>query len=107
LSHPGQAQLDAAVGGARRRPLGDAGLWAWDRRCGSTFLAPLVAATLARFGAWNYRRLVDPAIGFGLRQCLDGNARSLDGNPAQSSALTARPTLTAASQHLDGSKSAP
>jgi hypothetical protein len=28
LSHPGQAQLDAAVAGARRRPIGDAGLWA-------------------------------------------------------------------------------
>jgi hypothetical protein len=51
LSHRGQAQLDAAVAGARRRPIGDAGLWAWDRRSGSTFLAPLVAATLARFGA--------------------------------------------------------
>jgi hypothetical protein len=51
LSHPGQAQLDAAVAGARRRPIGDAGLWAWDRRDGSVFVAPLVAATLARFGA--------------------------------------------------------
>ena len=44
-------ELDAAVAGARRRPIGDAGLWAWDRRDGSVFVAPLVAATLARFGA--------------------------------------------------------
>jgi hypothetical protein len=51
LSHPGQAQLDAAVAGARRRPIGDAGLWAWDRRDGTVFVAPLVAATLARHGA--------------------------------------------------------
>jgi hypothetical protein len=29
----------------------DAGLWAWDRRDGSVFVAPLVAVTLARFGA--------------------------------------------------------
>jgi hypothetical protein len=51
LSHNGEAQLTAAVAGARRRPIGDAGLWAWDRRDGSVFVAPLVAATLARFGA--------------------------------------------------------
>jgi hypothetical protein len=51
LTHPGQAQLDAAVAGARRRPIGDAGLWAWDRRDGTVFVAPLVAATLARHGA--------------------------------------------------------
>jgi hypothetical protein len=43
--------LDAAVAGARRRPIGDAGLWAWDRRDLSVFIAPLVAVTLARFGA--------------------------------------------------------
>jgi hypothetical protein len=35
----------------RRSKPGDAGLWAWDRRDGSVFVAPLVAATLARFGA--------------------------------------------------------
>lgn len=51
LSHTGQAQLTAAVEGARRRPIGDAGLFAWDRRDGSVFAAPLVAATLAGFGA--------------------------------------------------------
>ena len=51
LSHAGQPQLDAAVAGGRRRPIGDAGLWAWDRRDGSVFVAPLVAVTLARHGA--------------------------------------------------------
>lgn len=51
LSHACQAQLDAAVAGARRRPVGDAGLWAWDRRDGGVFVAPLVACTLARHGA--------------------------------------------------------
>jgi len=51
LAYPGQAQLDTAVTGARRRPVGDAGLWAWDRRDGSVFVAPLAAATLARHGA--------------------------------------------------------
>ncbi|OBI52879.1 hypothetical protein [Mycobacterium sp. E787] len=52
VSHAGQPALDAAVAGARRRPIGDAGAWAWDRRPdGGVFLAPLVAATLSRFGA--------------------------------------------------------
>jgi hypothetical protein len=51
LAHPGQAQLDTAVTGARRRPVGDAGLWGWDRRDGAVFVAPLVAAMLARHGA--------------------------------------------------------
>jgi hypothetical protein len=48
--------LDAAVAAGPRRPLGDAGLWAWDRRDGLVFVAPLVAATLARFGAVTARR---------------------------------------------------
>ena len=55
LAHPGQAQLDTAVTGARRRPVGDAGLWAWDRRDGSVFVAPLVAVTLAQHGAGRHR----------------------------------------------------
>ncbi len=52
VSHAGQPALDAAVAGARRRPIGDAGAWGWDRRPdGAVFLAPLVAVTLARHGA--------------------------------------------------------
>lgn len=52
VSHAGQPALDAAVAGARRRPVGDAGAWGWDRRPDvATFLAPLVAVTLARYGA--------------------------------------------------------
>jgi hypothetical protein len=51
LSHAGQPQLDAAVTGARRRPVGVAGAFAWDRRDGTVFVAPLVACTLARHGA--------------------------------------------------------
>jgi hypothetical protein len=57
LSHNGHAQLTAAVAGARRRPIGDAWLWAWDRRDGTVFVAPLVAATLARHGALSGGRL--------------------------------------------------
>lgn len=43
--HRGQAELQAAVVAARKRPLGDA--WAWDRRNEDDNLTPLVAVTLA------------------------------------------------------------
>ena len=51
LTHAGQPPLTAAVEGVRKRPIGVAGAFGWDRRDGSVFVAPLVAATLARFGA--------------------------------------------------------
>jgi hypothetical protein len=64
IQHAGQPMLDAAVAGARRRPIGDAGLWAWDRRSGSSFVAPLVACTLARFGAVTVRPRSNRAVFF-------------------------------------------
>ena len=51
LTHGNQPLLNAAVAGARKRPIGVAGAYGWDRADGSVFVAPLVAATLARFGA--------------------------------------------------------
>lgn len=51
LTHDGHPQLAEAVAGARKRPLGAAGLWGWDRASGSVFVSPLVAVTLARHGA--------------------------------------------------------
>lgn len=45
LRHLGQPDLDAALGGARRRTLGDS--WAWARRDTSVDITPLVAVTLA------------------------------------------------------------
>jgi hypothetical protein len=51
ISHAGQAQLDDAIAGARKRPLGNAGQFGWDRKDGSVFVSPLVAATLAVHGA--------------------------------------------------------
>lgn len=45
LRHLGQVPLNAALAGAKRRPLGDA--WAWQRRDPSVDVSPLVAATLA------------------------------------------------------------
>lgn len=49
LRHRGQPALDAAVAGATRRPYGDA--WAWNRRTATADICPLVAVTLARWGA--------------------------------------------------------
>lgn len=48
LRHLGQSQVDRAIAGAKRRPLGEA--WAWDRRSHDTDLTPLVALTLALWG---------------------------------------------------------
>jgi hypothetical protein len=50
LRHIGQAELDAAVQGAATRPLGD-GAWAWSRKKSTVDITPLVACTLARWGA--------------------------------------------------------
>jgi hypothetical protein len=47
VRHVAQPELDAAVVGATKRIVGDS--WLWDRRAG-TVVAPLVAATLARWG---------------------------------------------------------
>ncbi len=55
VSHTGQSQLADAVAGARKRPLGDGGAFAWDRRDGSVHISPLVAATLAAHGAATVR----------------------------------------------------
>jgi hypothetical protein len=51
VHHLDQLELTAAVAGARRRPLGDR--WVWARRAAVVDLAPLIAATLARWGAAN------------------------------------------------------
>lgn len=59
LTHGGQPRLDAALDGARRRPIRDAGGWGWDRRDPTCSIYPLVAVTLALFGASN--RLGRPA----------------------------------------------
>jgi hypothetical protein len=49
VRHLGTAELSAAVRGATKRPLGDA--WAWSRRSSLVDISPLVAATLALWGA--------------------------------------------------------
>lgn len=54
LRHLGTAQLEAAIRGAARRPLGDA--WAWSRKSSVVDISPLVACTLALFGAMSADR---------------------------------------------------
>lgn len=49
LRHRGSPEIAAAIDGARKRPLGDA--WAWSRRNSSVDISPLVATTLALWGA--------------------------------------------------------
>lgn len=53
LSHGGEGSelVSAALAGAKKRPIGQAGGWGWDRRDPETNIAPLVAVTLAHFGA--------------------------------------------------------
>lgn len=56
LAHGGQRQLADALAGAKRRSIGGAGGWGWDRKDPDANIAPLVAVTLARFGAAAYAR---------------------------------------------------
>lgn len=49
FQHTNQPHLNAAVAGATRRVYGDA--WAWSRRSSRVDISPLVAVTLARWGA--------------------------------------------------------
>lgn len=51
LTHADQEALNAAREGARKRAIGTAGGWGYDRKDASVNIAPLVAVTLARLGA--------------------------------------------------------
>jgi len=58
LVHIDQPQLNAALGGARTRPLGDA--WAWARRSATVDISPLVAATIARWALLTREHVARP-----------------------------------------------
>jgi hypothetical protein len=49
IRHLGSGELASALRGATRRPLGDA--WAWSRKNSTVDISPLVAVTLALWGA--------------------------------------------------------
>lgn len=60
VRHLDQPALNEAVGGAKRRPLGDA--WAFGRRSSSVDITPLVAVTLARWGFLTAESTADPVM---------------------------------------------
>jgi hypothetical protein len=62
LTHADQTSINDALEAARKRAIGSAGGWGWDRKDSQTNIAPLVAHTLARYGASLTRRtLHDPS----------------------------------------------
>jgi phage terminase large subunit-like protein len=56
LSHADQPRLADAIAGAKRRPIRDTGGWGWDRRNTGAQIHPIVAVTLALFGASSVKR---------------------------------------------------
>jgi phage terminase large subunit-like protein len=62
--HLDQAPLNAAIGGAKKRPLGDA--WAWHRKDSTVDISPLVAVTLARHGVATHQpeEAIEPWIAY-------------------------------------------
>lgn len=51
LTHANQAAVNAALDGARKRPIGTAGGWGWDRTDESVDISPIVSLTEALFAA--------------------------------------------------------
>ena len=51
MSHGGQKSLTDASMGARKRAIGDAGGWGWDRRDSTMSIHQVVARTLALLSA--------------------------------------------------------
>lgn len=51
LTHDGNELTTAAIAAAKKRTIGQAGGWGWDRRDPDVNIAPLVAMTLAHYGA--------------------------------------------------------
>lgn len=49
--HIGQPQLTSAALSAGKRPLGDTGMWVWNRRSADSDITPIQAATYALIGA--------------------------------------------------------
>jgi hypothetical protein len=56
MTHADQESVNEAVNAGRKRPIGSSGGWGWDRKDGQSNIAPLVAHTLARYGASLTRR---------------------------------------------------
>ena len=76
LTHGGQDDVDAALAAAKKRPIGTAGGWGWDRKEDTSNLAPLVSITLARYGASLTRRKAGTYSTAGGRTMRQRNPRS-------------------------------
>jgi anthranilate phosphoribosyltransferase len=63
LTHADQEPVNDAREGARKRAIGTAGGWGYDRSNPSVNIAPLVAVTLARLGASMTRTTTKKAAG--------------------------------------------
>jgi hypothetical protein len=63
LAHDGHEYVTAALAGAKKRRIGQAGGWGWDRRDPDINIAPLVAFTLAHYGASTKKPPGDSARG--------------------------------------------
>lgn len=56
LTHFDQEPLNSALSGAKKRTIGQAGGWGWDRRDPDVDLSPLVSTTLALYGVMTSKR---------------------------------------------------
>jgi hypothetical protein len=56
MTHFDQVELNDSLAGARKRSIGQAGSWGWDRRTPTDQIHPIVAVTLAHYGARTTRR---------------------------------------------------
>lgn len=56
LTHFDQEQVNDALKGAKKRTIGQAGGWGWDRRDPDVDLSPLVSVTLAFYGVMTSKR---------------------------------------------------
>ena len=56
LTHFDQPGLNKALAGARKRDIGQAGAWGWNRKTLDSDITPLVSVTLAHYGAMTSRR---------------------------------------------------
>lgn len=61
--HTNQSQMLVAIDAARKRSLGNTGMWAWNRKSPTSDITPLVAATLALWGAQTTAPVRKPSRG--------------------------------------------
>lgn len=57
LTHFNQPELNAALAGATKRDIGQAGGWGWNRKAPSVDITPLVAVTEALYGVMTSKRV--------------------------------------------------